>query len=88
MTLPFFAGDAPLWRFSVQSSARHAPEFGPTLIDWGGAQRWVRTEQQREQLDRIAAAAGGHAMLFRGGERSGEVRAPLNAVERNQHRST
>jgi glycolate oxidase FAD binding subunit len=83
MTLPFFAGDAPLWRFSVQSSARHAPEFGPTLIDWGGAQRWVRGEQQREQLDRIAAAAGGHAMLFRGGERSGEVRAPLNAVERN-----
>jgi glycolate oxidase FAD binding subunit len=67
----------------VQSSARYAQEIGPVLIDWGGAQRWVRGKLQREQLDRIAADAGGHVTLFRGGERSGDVRAPLNDVERN-----
>lgn len=82
MTLPFFAGDTPLWRFSVQSSVRLTANFGPMLIDWGGAQRWVRGEQQREQLDRAAASAGGHVTLFRGGDRASEVRPPLNTVER------
>lgn len=82
MTLPFFSGDAPLWRFSVQSSAPCAPEIGPTLIDWGGAQRWVRGEHPREQLDRIAANAGGHVTLFRGGDRHSEVRPPLDTAQR------
>jgi glycolate oxidase FAD binding subunit len=82
MTLPFFDGDAPLWRFSVQSSARRAPDAGPMLIDWGGAQRWVRGEQPREQLDGIAAGAGGHVTLFRGGDRRSDVRAPLDPVQR------
>lgn len=81
MTLPFFAGGAPLWRFSVQSTARPVLDLGPTLIDWGGAQRWVRGEHAREQLDRIAAGARGHVTLFRGGERRGEVRAPLSTAE-------
>jgi glycolate oxidase FAD binding subunit len=81
MTLPFFAGDTPLWRFSVRSTASPAPNLGPMLIDWGGAQRWVRGERPRAQLERIAADAGGHVTLFRGGERSSEVRAPLGAVE-------
>ncbi|MCB1687908.1 MAG: glycolate oxidase subunit GlcE [Halioglobus sp.] len=82
MALPFFAGDAPLWRFSVQSSARVATDFGETLIDWGGAQRWLRGEHSREQLDRFANDAGGHASLFRGGDRNSEVRPPLGKVER------
>ena len=82
MTLPFFAGSAPLWRFSVQSSAHFAANFGPTLIDWGGAQRWVQGDQNREQLDSAAASAGGHVSLFRGGDRHSEVRPPLNTVER------
>lgn len=81
MTLPFFAGDSPVWRFSVQSSAPLVEDFGPTLIDWGGALRWVRGAQSREQLDRTAASAGGHVTLFRGGDRHCEVRPPLNALE-------
>ena len=82
MTLPFFAGDAPLWRFSVQSSAPHAAEFGPMLIGWGGSQRWARGEHAREQLDRTAVNAGGHVTLFRGGDRHSDVRPPLNTVQR------
>ena len=81
MTLPFFAGDAPLWRFSVRSSAPLEPDFGPTLIDWCGAQRWVRGEHASVALQRAAIEAGGHVTLFRGGDRSAEVRSPLNAVE-------
>jgi glycolate oxidase FAD binding subunit len=81
MALPFFAGAAPLWRFSVQSSAPVKPDFGPTLIDWCGAQRWVRGEHSRAALQRAAVEAGGHVTLFRGGDRGAEVRSPLNAVE-------
>ncbi len=37
----FFAGDGPLWRLGLPSVA--PPQgLGPTLIEWGGAQRWLR----------------------------------------------
>ncbi len=86
MTLPFFSGDAPLWRLSVKSSAPVNTDFGPTLIDWCGAQRWVRGDYVHASLQQSAAEAGGHVTLFRGGDRSAEVRAPLNAVEQNLQR--
>ncbi|CAA0118013.1 putative FAD-linked oxidoreductase [Halioglobus japonicus] len=78
--LPFFAGDEPLWRFSVQSSARLVADFGPMLIDWGGAQRWVRGDHARDQLNSAALDAGGHVSLFRGGDRESELQPPLNTA--------
>jgi glycolate oxidase FAD binding subunit len=45
-THAFFAGDAPLWRLSLPSVA--PPQaLGPTLIEWGGAQRWLRAGDAR-----------------------------------------
>ena len=85
MTLPFFAGDSPLWRFSISACAPVNTDLGAMLIDWGGAQRWLRGAQPEEVLQHLATAAGGHVSLFRGGDRSGEVRAPQNAVERSLH---
>jgi glycolate oxidase FAD binding subunit len=65
-THAFFAGDAPLWRLSLPSVA--PPQgFGATLIEWGGAQRWLRAGDARA-LRAAAAKAGGHATLFRGDE--------------------
>jgi glycolate oxidase FAD binding subunit len=83
MTLPFFAGSAPLCRLSMQSTAPVNEQLGATLIDWGGAQRWVRGQHAIEALQPFAT--GGHATIFGGGERSGEVRAPLSAAQRNLH---
>ncbi|GGO84861.1 glycolate oxidase subunit GlcE [Marinobacterium nitratireducens] len=71
--LGFFDGDAPLWRFSLRSSAEPLPLEGDWLIDWGGAQRWYRGDADRARLDALAAEAGGQVSLFRGGDRSGEV---------------
>jgi glycolate oxidase FAD binding subunit len=84
MTLPFFAGSASLWRLSMQSSAPVDERLGPTLIDWGGAQRWVRGDHALAALQ--SSASGGHAALFHGGDRNAEVRAPVSAVERDLHR--
>ncbi len=84
MTLPFFAGDAPLWRLSVQATAPVSHDS--TLLDWCGAQRWLRGDVSRDEMDRLAAQAGGHATLFRGGDRTAEVRPPLSPTETTVHR--
>ena len=73
----FFAGDAPLWRLSLPSATPPLELPGRQLIDWGGAQRWFRGEPAQEAIRRAAAEAGGHATLFRGGDRDTEVFQPL-----------
>ncbi len=74
-SLPFFAGEPPLWRLSLASDTAGSEKFGAMLIDWGGAQRWVRGAHSRADLEGYAANAGGHLTLFRGGDRSAEVRS-------------
>ena len=75
--LPFFRSDAPLWRFSVKSSSTLPAIGGEWLIDWGGAQRWIHGDFDRSALERLAESAGGHASLYRGGDRAGEVNHEL-----------
>jgi len=84
--LPFFGGDAPLWRFSVRSSTPLEGYPQPLLLDWCGAQRWVRGEHDRDELDALARAGGGHVGLFRGGDRDGEVKPALSQPEQELHR--
>jgi glycolate oxidase FAD binding subunit len=65
-THPFFAGERiPLWRLSVASTTPPLGISGPTLIEWGGALRWLRGDQGAAQMHAAASAAGGHATLFR-----------------------
>ena len=75
--LPFFAGDTPLWRLSVPAATPPLALDGETLLDWGGAQRWLRSELSADTIRSAVTAAGGHATLFRGGDRSGAVFQPL-----------
>jgi glycolate oxidase FAD binding subunit len=82
---PWFAGEAPLWRLSVPSHAGPLGLTGPQLIEWGGALRWVRGGEPAE-MRAAAARAGGHATLFRGGERSAGVFAPLAPAALRLHR--
>jgi glycolate oxidase FAD binding subunit len=76
-THPFFAGDLPLWRVAVPSTAAALPVQGPQLIEWGGALRWLRTDQNAQTVREMAQQLGGHATLFRGGDRSAGVFTPL-----------
>jgi len=86
MSLPFFDGGEPLWRFSVKGTAAVASSLDPGLIDWCGAQRWVRGSHDLCLMQDIARAGQGHVTLYRGGDRSGETRSPLNAVEQRLQR--
>jgi glycolate oxidase FAD binding subunit len=77
---PFFAGDMPLWRLSVPSTVGAIVPGSPQLIEWGGAQRWLRAPGDAATAERIravVAACGGHATLFRGGDKSVGVFQPL-----------
>jgi glycolate oxidase FAD binding subunit len=76
----FFEGDMPLWRLSVPSTVGAIVLGSPQLIEWGGAQRWLRAPGDSATGERIRAtvrAAGGHATLFRGGDNSVGVFQPL-----------
>lgn len=66
--LPWFAacGERDLWRVSVPQTAPVLDLPEPPLVEWHGAQRWVRTQAaEGERVRQAALAAGGHATLFR-----------------------
>ncbi|HEX9182563.1 MAG TPA: glycolate oxidase subunit GlcE [Burkholderiales bacterium] len=82
----FFAGDAPLWRLSLPSHAPRVELPGEPLIEWGGSLRWLRTPADAAAVRAAAARAGGHATLFRGGDKAGGVFAPLAPAVLKLHR--
>jgi glycolate oxidase FAD binding subunit len=75
--LAFFAGDRPLWRISVPPASAPLELDGDWLLDWGGAQRWLRSELPAIDIRDHTTAAGGHAALFRGGNPDTEIFQPL-----------
>ena len=83
----FFRGDDALWRLSMPSDALAVQLAGAQLVEWGGAQRWLRSTVPAGQIRARVAELGGHAVMFRHGDRSGEVfhplPAPLMALQRN-----
>ncbi|GGI21223.1 glycolate oxidase [Oxalicibacterium faecigallinarum] len=85
----FFAQAPLLWRLSVPSTAAPIVLPGEQLIEWGGAQRWFRTHDasMASAIRAAATAAGGHATLFRGGDRTGEIFQPLAPAVERIHRN-
>jgi glycolate oxidase FAD binding subunit len=84
----FFQDSSPLWRVSVPPTTSLDKLPGKCLIEWGGALRWLKTGQDSpESVQEVSAAEGGHASLFRGGDRQGSVQQPLPkpvmAIHRN-----
>jgi glycolate oxidase FAD binding subunit len=85
----FFADapNIPLWRLSVPSTAQPLSLSGAQLIEWGGAQRWLRTDMSAQQIRATAEAVGGHATLFRGGDKQAGVFHPLTPTLAMLHRN-
>jgi glycolate oxidase FAD binding subunit len=73
----FFQGETPLWRVSVPQTTSPLELPGEQLIEWGGGLRWLRGTADVETLRAAASRAGGHADLFRGGDRSADIFHPL-----------
>lgn len=75
-----------LWRLSVPASAPSLALPGAVLIEWGGAQRWIRTSAPAAEVRAAAAQAGGHATLFRAADKSTGTFSPLTAPLMRIHR--
>jgi len=87
-TAPFFqlAEGESLVRLSVPDTTPPL-DLGPTLIEWGGAQRWLKLPlAQRPDLGAVLANLAGHATLFRAEDKSAGVFTPLAAPLDRIHR--
>lgn len=83
--LAFFRDRRPLWRVSVANDSRPALPAGKQLIDWGGAQRWLKTDADADAIRAAAQAAGGHASCFTPGVVDSPLQ-PLPEVLMRYHR--
>ncbi|WP_025917483.1 glycolate oxidase subunit GlcE [Herminiimonas sp. CN] len=81
---------AALWRLSVPGVSPPLLEDYGQLIEWGGAQRWLKTDASASTAATVRAAAvraGGHATLFRGGDKALGVFQPLAPAIDQIHRN-
>ena len=81
-----FASDRPMWRLSLPPATGPLELPGDTLIDWGGALRWLASDADAELVRSAARNAGGHATLYRNGDRRGDVFHPLTPAMLRLHR--
>jgi len=84
--LAFFASAKALWRLSVPQTADPIETSGPQLIEWGGGLRWAAGELDPLTVRSSVERAGGHATLFRGGDRATGVFHPLQPAILKIHR--
>ncbi len=64
--LPFFAANGRLWRLSVPPVCAPLKLDGEQYIEWGGALRWLYSDEDAAVVRGAVSALGGHATLYRG----------------------
>jgi glycolate oxidase FAD binding subunit len=82
--LGFFADARPLWRLSLPNNTPAVALPGEQLVDWAGAQRWLKSDADAASIRAIAAEVGGHATCFTAG--AAEPFQPLSAPLLRYHR--
>ena len=73
----FFKNEGDLWRISVPPTTADLEISGKWLYDWGGALRWLISDEPAQRIFSVVAKSEGHAQLFRGKNRYGDVFQPL-----------
>jgi glycolate oxidase FAD binding subunit len=82
----FTSSELPLWRLSIPSSTLPLALRGKQAITWGGAQRWLKSDQPASDIFGVAASLGGHATRFRSSEEGQHVFQPLGAALLKYHK--
>jgi glycolate oxidase FAD binding subunit len=77
--LPFFQHHGSLYRIMVKPATPLLPIDGSWLLDWGGAQRWLYSDEDTATIRHAIEPAGGHVTIFRGGNQTEELFQPLPA---------
>ena len=76
-TAAFFDSPLPLWRLSLKSTTPPLNLPGRQLFEWNGALRWLTSDADADTVRAAAKFGGGHATLFRGGDKAAGVFHPL-----------
>ncbi|KAB0491187.1 glycolate oxidase subunit GlcE [Pseudomonas vancouverensis] len=84
--LSFFDEDQPLWRLSLPNNTPRLALPGRQLIDWGGAQRWLKSDAEAAFIRQVVEEAGGHVTCFSHGL-TDEPFQPLPAALMRYHRN-
>ncbi len=72
-----FFQQGSFWRLSVPPASPHIlHDSSEQLIDWGGSQRWLKTEESPENITQKALSAGGYAEQWHAADRA-NLRHPL-----------
>jgi glycolate oxidase FAD binding subunit len=86
--LPFFQHHGVLYRILVKPATPPINIDGAWLLDWGGAQRWLYSDEDVAVIRHRVAQAGGQVTVFRNNQQSGknsplvfpELSGPLLAI--------
>ncbi|MCB2250857.1 glycolate oxidase subunit GlcE [Pseudomonas chlororaphis] len=62
--LAFFDEGLPLWRLSLPTNTGPLELPGGQLLDWAGAQRWLKSAAPAERIRELVSRAGGHATCY------------------------
>ena len=81
----FFKHDE-YWRLSLPPATPVLPLNGEWLIDWGGAQRWLKTTESSDNILQITSDAGGHAELWHSQDKN-YLRMPLDQSINRYHQN-
>lgn len=84
--LGFFAGEQPLWRLSLPNNVAPLALPGQQLLDWGGAQRWLKSDADAAYIRHVVAALGGHVTCYTPGLTDSPFQ-PLPAALLHYHRN-
>ncbi|WP_455218384.1 glycolate oxidase subunit GlcE [Kaarinaea lacus] len=74
--------EGALWRLSLPPAVPPPALAGATLIDWGGAQRWLISGEPPDKIHQTVTAIGGYATRY---SSSGAQLPPLNPTLRKLH---
>ncbi|TAK64650.1 glycolate oxidase subunit GlcE [Methylobacter sp.] len=72
--LTYFQQPGNLWRISVAPASASLSLSGDWFLDWGGALRWLKTEEPAEAIHAATAKVGGYAVCFRGNNKTDWIR--------------
>ncbi|KMN09385.1 glycolate oxidase subunit GlcE [Pseudomonas helleri] len=84
--LDYFAQGQPLWRLSLPNNTAPLALPGQQLIDWGGAQRWLKSDADAAFIRRVVEEVGGHATCYTPGLTDSPFQ-PLPAALMRYHRN-
>ena len=83
----FFQNAVPLWRLSVPPATPPINLPGKWIIDWGGAQRWLKSDAPSNAIHQHAENVGGYATLFRHEQMNNAASHRVSAVLATLHQN-